>query len=78
MNVSNPGCHTHWVFSCCERENGEKTNPVPMELALNSCPIIKYATVIGEQRQCTAALIELDVERAMEHTPAEMIAIGKF
>lgn len=63
-------------YASFHRENGEKTNPVPMEGALRACPIIRHATVIGEKRQCTAALVELDLEKAVEHTPSEMIELG--
>lgn len=43
-------------------ENGEKTNPIPMEAALLEINVISKAVVLGHGRQCTAALIELDIE----------------
>ncbi|KAL7332220.1 hypothetical protein PS15p_204296 [Mucor circinelloides] len=54
-------------------KNGEKTNPVPMESALRATPIVKLCTVIGEGRECTAALIELDTAHAFGCTPQQMI-----
>lgn len=41
-------------------ENGEKTNPAPMELTIRACPLVKQAIVLGHGRQCTSALIELN------------------
>jgi len=54
-------------------KNGEKTNPVPMESALRATPIVKLCTIIGEGRECTAALIELDTAHAFGCTPQQMI-----
>ncbi|CAO3614543.1 unnamed protein product [Mucor fragilis] len=54
-------------------KNGEKTNPVPMESALLAFPIVKLCSVVGEGRECTAALIELDEEHAFGYTPQQMI-----
>ncbi|ORZ00285.1 hypothetical protein BCR43DRAFT_540226 [Syncephalastrum racemosum] len=55
-------------------ENGEKTNPTPMEHAISSIPLVHQCTVIGEGRQCTAALVELELKEAMKYTPQEMVA----
>ncbi|KAJ8654164.1 hypothetical protein O0I10_010112 [Lichtheimia ornata] len=55
-------------------ENGEKTNPTPMEATICASPIVKHCTVIGEGRQCTAALIQLDLEQAIRHNPEGMMA----
>ncbi|KAG0174801.1 hypothetical protein DFQ28_004462 [Apophysomyces sp. BC1034] len=54
-------------------ENGEKTNPVPMEETIREIPLVANCVVIGEGRQCTAALIELDTHYALEYSPDEMI-----
>lgn len=59
-------------------ENGEKTNPTPMEATICASPIVKHCTVIGEGRQCTAALIQLDLEQAIRHNPEGMMAEGKY
>ncbi|KAI9250974.1 hypothetical protein BDA99DRAFT_608261 [Phascolomyces articulosus] len=55
-------------------QNGEKTNPVPMEHQINSAKVVRCCTVLGEGRQCTAALVELDLEQAMHYSPKEMIS----
>lgn len=54
-------------------ENGEKTNPLPMEAVLRQSPLIKQAAVLGHGRQCTAALIELDTQVAFDYSPDEII-----
>lgn len=53
--------------------NGEKTNPVPMEASLRQHPIIKQAAIIGQGKQLTAALIELDKHYAFDYSPDEII-----
>ncbi|GAA5802331.1 hypothetical protein HPULCUR_007795 [Helicostylum pulchrum] len=55
-------------------ENGEKTNPVPMESTIRMHPIVKQVAVIGQARQCTAALIELNTEHAIRLSPEDIIA----
>ncbi|KAG2233404.1 hypothetical protein INT48_007434 [Thamnidium elegans] len=54
-------------------ENGEKTDPVPMEATIRQDPIIKQVAVIGHGRQCTAALIEIDMDYAKRVSPEEII-----
>lgn len=55
-------------------ENGEKTNPLIIEHTIAGAePIISNCCVIAEGRQCTALLVEIDVEKALECTPQEMI-----
>ncbi|KAL9542716.1 hypothetical protein MBANPS3_008470 [Mucor bainieri] len=54
-------------------KNGEKTNPVPMESALRTSPIVRLCSIIGEGRECTAALIELEKDYAFGCTPQQMI-----
>ncbi|CEI89605.1 hypothetical protein RMCBS344292_03956 [Rhizopus microsporus] len=43
-------------------ENGEKTNPAPMEMAIANCSVVNQVIVLGHGRQCTAALVELHKE----------------
>ncbi|CAF4000764.1 unnamed protein product [Rotaria sp. Silwood2] len=46
---------------------GEKTNPLPIELAIQEHPIIKRAVVVGHQRFCCSVLIELNLEEAFQY-----------
>ncbi|KAI9485924.1 MAG: hypothetical protein EXX96DRAFT_592819 [Benjaminiella poitrasii] len=55
-------------------ENGEKTNPVPMESTIRQSPIVKQVAVFGQDRQCTAALVEIDLDYAIRFGPEEIIA----
>ncbi|OBZ90412.1 Linear gramicidin synthase subunit D [Choanephora cucurbitarum] len=55
-------------------ENGEKTNPLPMETTLRACDLIKQAAVLGQARQCTAALIELDPEVVSDMRSEDVMA----
>ncbi|KAI9250966.1 hypothetical protein BDA99DRAFT_469417 [Phascolomyces articulosus] len=55
-------------------ENGEKTNPVPMEHQINTAKVVKCCTVLGENRQCTATLVELELEQAMKYRPEDIIS----
>ncbi|KAI8388610.1 uncharacterized protein BYT42DRAFT_543878 [Radiomyces spectabilis] len=43
-------------------QNGEKTNPVPMENVITGERVIKQCAVIGERRPCTCVLVELRPE----------------
>lgn len=54
-------------------ENGEKTNPIPIEACLRQSPFVKQAVVLGHQRECTAALVELDMDHAIQHDPQEIL-----
>jgi thioester reductase-like protein len=54
-------------------ENGEKTNPVPMEAAIRQSPMVKQVAVLGHGYQCTSALIEIDLEYAINYGPEEII-----
>ncbi|KAG1143227.1 hypothetical protein G6F37_012501 [Rhizopus arrhizus] len=56
-------------------ENGEKTNPVPMENTIRQSTIVKQVAVLGHARQCTAALIEIDMDYAMSYGPEEIISL---
>ncbi|EPB93060.1 hypothetical protein HMPREF1544_00134 [Mucor circinelloides 1006PhL] len=55
-------------------ENGEKTNPVPMEATIRQSPMVQQVAVIGQGRQCTAALIQLNRDYAERFGPEEIIA----
>ncbi|KAI8091211.1 uncharacterized protein B0P05DRAFT_484698 [Gilbertella persicaria] len=55
-------------------ENGEKTNPVPMEAAIRQSPFVYQAAVLGQGRQCTAALVEINTEYALNFSPDAIIA----
>ncbi|KAI8139176.1 hypothetical protein BJV82DRAFT_660202 [Fennellomyces sp. T-0311] len=55
-------------------ENGKKTNPIPMENIISDAKIVRRCSVIGEGRQCTAALVELEMDQAIQYCPEEMIS----
>lgn len=55
-------------------ENGEKTNPVPMEATIRQSNMVKQVAVLGHGRQCTAALIETDMAHAIKFTPNDIIS----
>ncbi|KAI7906054.1 uncharacterized protein BX663DRAFT_428813 [Cokeromyces recurvatus] len=55
-------------------ENGEKTNPLPMEGTIRESPMVKQVVVLGQSRQCTAALIEVDMDYAIHFGPEDIIA----
>ncbi|KAI7859649.1 hypothetical protein BDC45DRAFT_590210 [Circinella umbellata] len=55
-------------------ENGEKTNPIPIEHRINSAKVINSCVVIGESRQCTATLIQLELEHAMKYRLEDIIS----
>lgn len=72
-SLEHPGYYTY-VGRCDDTLvmlNGEKTNPVPMESTLRMIPVVKQAAVLGQGRQCTSALIEIDMESAIRFTPEE-------
>ncbi|KAG2233416.1 hypothetical protein INT48_007446 [Thamnidium elegans] len=75
-DANNPGYYIHLGRrdDTLIMENGEKTNPVPMESTIGMHPIVKQVAVIGQARQCTAALIELNTEYAIRLSPEEIIA----
>ncbi|KAI9276451.1 hypothetical protein BY458DRAFT_505960 [Sporodiniella umbellata] len=54
-------------------QNGEKVNPIPIEMALRQSPFVKQAAVIGHRQQCTAALIEIDLAYAVHHDPRAIL-----
>ncbi|OBZ89323.1 Linear gramicidin synthase subunit D [Choanephora cucurbitarum] len=59
--------------------NGEKTNPVPMELAIKECPFVLNCLVIGESRPCTALLLELDPSQTSGRSQEEIMeSVNKF
>ncbi|KAI9478296.1 MAG: hypothetical protein EXX96DRAFT_570312 [Benjaminiella poitrasii] len=55
-------------------ENGEKTNPLPMEATIRQSPMVKQVVVLGQSRQCTAALVEIDMDHAIKFGPEDIIA----
>jgi acyl-coenzyme A synthetase/AMP-(fatty) acid ligase len=55
-------------------ENGEKTNPVPMESTIRQANIVKQVAVIGRGRQCTAALVEVDMNYAIQLRPKDIVS----
>lgn len=75
MDPENPGYwrHVGRQDDTLVMENGEKTNPTPMEHSITSIPLVHQCTVIGEGRQCTAALVELELKEAIKYTPQEML-----
>ncbi|RCI06324.1 hypothetical protein CU098_001493, partial [Rhizopus stolonifer] len=73
---NNPG---YYIYLCRRDdtlvlENGEKTNPLPMEAVIRESNLVKQVAIFGQGRQCTAALIELDTEHALNYSPDEIIA----
>ncbi|KAI8377316.1 hypothetical protein BD560DRAFT_488260 [Blakeslea trispora] len=59
--------------------NGEKTNPVPMELAIKECPFVLNCLVIGQSKPCTALLFEIDSDRATGHSLEEIMnSVNKY
>ena len=51
---------------------GEKTNPLPIELAIQQHPIIEHVIVFGDHYPYCAALIELNKEEASKYEYAEV------
>ncbi|CAF1201024.1 unnamed protein product [Adineta ricciae] len=45
---------------------GEKTNPIPIEHSIQSCPLVKQVVLVGHNQFCTAALIELDKDKTKD------------
>lgn len=73
-DLSHPGYY-HYVGRCDDiliMNNGEKTDPLPMEATLRQDLLIKQAAVIASGRDCAAALVELDLEFALEYSPDEI------
>jgi thioester reductase-like protein len=55
-------------------ENGEKTNPIPMEAMIRQSPVVKQVVVLGQGRRCTAALIQIDMQHALKLNPNQINA----
>lgn len=55
-------------------ENGEKTNPIPMEATIRQHPTVKQVAVLGQGRQCTAAIIQVDMDFAINSGPEDIIS----
>lgn len=47
-----------------------------MEAAISSCPVVAHCCVVGEGRQCTAALVELDLNEAVKCSLSEISKQG--
>ena len=43
---------------------------------MNSAKVINSCVVIGENRQCTATLVQLELEHAMKYRPEDIISEG--
>ncbi|KAI8987327.1 hypothetical protein BDF20DRAFT_814613 [Mycotypha africana] len=76
--IENPEAPGYWIYlgrrdDTLIMENGEKTNPVPMEATIRQSPMVKQAAVIGQSRQLTCCLVEIDMEYAMHYAPDEVI-----
>lgn len=54
--------------------NGKKTDPVSMEASIRQSAIVKQVAVIGHGRQCTADLIEIDMDYAKRVSPDEIVS----
>ncbi|KAI8360869.1 hypothetical protein EDC96DRAFT_553792 [Choanephora cucurbitarum] len=54
-------------------ENGEKTNPLPMEATIRESIVVKQVIVLGHERKCTSALIELDATKIENLQEEEVI-----
>lgn len=52
-------CHLGRIDDTLVMENGEKTNPTPMEHVIRASPVVKHCIVIGQNRPCTGVLVEL-------------------
>lgn len=47
--------------------NGEKTNPLPMEAIIRRSPFVKQVVIVGQDQLCTAALIQLNVDEVSNY-----------
>ncbi|KAI9030908.1 hypothetical protein CLU79DRAFT_785955 [Phycomyces nitens] len=54
-------------------ENGEKTNPLPIEATIRQCPIVHQCAVFGQGCQCTGVLVELSPDECQKYAPDEMV-----
>lgn len=45
-----------------------------MKATIRQSPLVKQVAVLGQQRQCTAALIEVDMDYAMHFGPEDIIS----
>lgn len=76
-----PGSNCWRTMGRCDdtlvMRNGEKTNPVPMEIALRRSPLIHRCTIIAQDRPCTAVLIELSSEEAKKYNANNYYNQGK-
>ncbi|KAI9272872.1 hypothetical protein BDA99DRAFT_556470 [Phascolomyces articulosus] len=61
------------VFHVFTMESGKKVCPTRMELEVCYEDIIQNCALIGENRKCTAIIVELSVEKAVNYSPNAMI-----
>ena len=52
--------------------NGEKTNPLPMEDIIRRSPLVKQVAIVGHNQFCTGALIQLNLDQAMNYDLKEI------
>lgn len=52
--------------------NGEKTNPLPMEDIIRRSSLIKQVAIVGHNQFCTGALIQLNLDQAMNYELKEI------
>ncbi|KXN65615.1 acetyl-CoA synthetase-like protein [Conidiobolus coronatus NRRL 28638] len=57
--------------------NGEKTNPIPMEDKLNSCPYIDRCAILGTGQQLNTLLVQLDTNELFLSPLHEVISTIK-
>ena len=57
------------------RAIGEKTNPVPMEIACRDHKLIDSVAVIGHQRRVTAAVLQLDEAYAQRFSEDDRLSM---
>jgi thioester reductase-like protein len=53
--------------------NGEKTNPIPMEDKINSCPYIERCAILGTGQQLNTLLVQLDKNELLSSPLHEVI-----
>ncbi|KAI9278498.1 hypothetical protein BDA99DRAFT_492305 [Phascolomyces articulosus] len=70
---SNTWYHIGRMDDTLVMKNGEKTNPIPMENEIRKTDIVRNCMVIGENRECTAVLVELAMDEITKYSPIEMI-----
>jgi thioester reductase-like protein len=54
--------------------NGEKTNPIPMEDAINRCPYIDASAILGTGKQLNTLLVQLKSEEVLTSSLNDVIS----